>query len=74
MRALAIEVLPIFGEPSATVEPCQRALDDPALGQYDEALCLIGTLDDLRLQVRQDGLERGVELPSLIAGIGEQRL
>jgi hypothetical protein len=29
---LAIEVLPIFGKPSAAVEPRNGALDDPALG------------------------------------------
>src|SRR5438046_2111168 len=32
------------------------------------------TIDDLPTQARKDFLERGVELPSLIAGIGEQRL
>jgi hypothetical protein len=70
----AIEVLPIFGEPPATVEPSQRAFNDPALGQHDEALGLIGSLDDVRLQAGQDGLAGAVELAALIGGVGEQRL
>jgi hypothetical protein len=69
-----IEVLPVLGEPSAAVEPGERALDNPALGQYDKSLGLIGPLDDLRSQARQGCLERVVELPSLIGRVGEQRL
>src|SRR6266478_9982053 len=70
----AIEVLPILGESAAAVEPRQRALNNPALGQHHESLGLIRALDDLRSQVRQDFLERVVELPPLIAGVSEQCL
>src|SRR5262245_38003067 len=70
----AVEVLPILGESSAAVEPRKRALNNPALGQHDKSLGLIGSLDDLGLHARQDFLERGVELSSLIAGVGEQGL
>src|SRR5262245_44105408 len=61
-------------EPSAAVEPGERALDNPTLGQYDKSLGLIGPLDDLRSQATQGCLERVVELPSLIGRVGEQRL
>jgi hypothetical protein len=37
-QRFAIEVLPIFGEPSATVEPGEGTLDDPALGQHRKSL------------------------------------
>lgn len=30
----AIEVFPILGEPAAAIEPGDRVLDDPALGQH----------------------------------------
>ena len=36
----AIEVLPIFGEPSATVEPGEGTLDDPVLGQHRKSLLI----------------------------------
>ena len=36
--ALRLRYLPILGEPSAAIEPGDGALDDPALGQDDEAL------------------------------------
>jgi hypothetical protein len=32
-EALAVEVLPIFGEPSTAIEPGDGALDDPSFGQ-----------------------------------------
>ena len=67
----AVEVLPILGESSAAVEPRKRALNDPALGQHDKSLDLIGSLDDLGLHARQDFLERGWNCPSLMAGVGE---
>jgi hypothetical protein len=58
-------VLPILGESAAAVEPRQRPLNDPALGQHHESFGLIRALDDLRSQVRQDFFERVVELAPL---------
>ena len=37
----AVEVLPVLCQTTAAVEPGDGALDDPALGQHDEALDLI---------------------------------
>src|SRR5690349_2902125 len=41
---LAVEVLPILGQPAASAEPGKRALHDPSLGQDDKPLRLIGAL------------------------------
>jgi hypothetical protein len=43
---LAIEVLPILGEPATSVEPCDRSFDDPSFGQHDEGVQFVA-LDDL---------------------------
>ena len=43
---LAIVILPVPGEPSTSVEPCDRSFDDPSFGQHDEGLGFV-TLDDL---------------------------
>jgi hypothetical protein len=70
----AIEILPILGESAAAVEPRQRPLNDPALGQHHESLGLIRALDDLRSQVRQDFLSALWNWCPLITGVSEQRL
>ena len=36
----------MLGQPAAAVEPGDRTLADPALGQDDEARQAVGTLDD----------------------------
>lgn len=38
----------VLGEASATVEPAEGALDDPALGQHDEAFGGLRSVDDLQ--------------------------
>ena len=43
-------VLVVLGEPSAAPQPAERALDDPAPGQHDEAFHRVGSLDDLEWQ------------------------
>jgi hypothetical protein len=73
-EALAIEVLPIFGEPSTAVEPCNGTLHDPAFWQVNKSFGLVGAFNDLRLDAGQDVRQRLLELPPLVAGIGEQRL
>jgi hypothetical protein len=71
---LAIEALPIFGQPSAAIEPGDGAFDDPAFGHDLEADRVLGALDDFNLE-RGENLHHGVgELRSLIAAIGEQLL
>ena len=69
-----IEIFPIFGEPSAAVEPRNRALDDPAFGQNGEAFDLIGAPDDLSFEVGQDSCECLLEMRSLVASVGEELL
>ena len=52
---IVVAILPVLSEPTATVEPCDAALNDPALGFDHEALGLVAALDDLDQQVA-DGL------------------
>ena len=65
----AIEVLPIFGESAATVQPCDCALDDPSFWQDDEGVQLVA-LDDFDDPIATvGGGQCGAR--SLISGIGE---
>ena len=46
---------PVFlpvGQAPASSKPRERALDDPSLGQDDEALRVIGSLDDFDIHLR----------------------
>ena len=63
-------MLEVVGEPSISVEPCQRALDDPAAGQHFEALGGIGPLDDFDGPLA-DTVQGVLELVSGIAAISE---
>jgi hypothetical protein len=45
-ECLAIEILPILGEPATSVEPRDRSFDDPSFGQHDEGVEFVA-LDDL---------------------------
>ena len=58
---------------SLTWQHCTNG-HDPALGQHGKSFQLVGTPDDLGLQMGQDFCERALEFPTLIAGVGEQRL
>jgi hypothetical protein len=42
---LAIEILPIFGQAPASVEPGDGAFDDPSFGQYDEGMQFVALND-----------------------------
>ena len=66
------EVLEILGEPSAAIEPSDRALDDPALWQELEARA-IAALDDLELPIG-DGVEELFELGALIGAVADDLL
>jgi hypothetical protein len=71
---LAIEALPIFGQPSAAIEPGDGAFDDPGFGDDRETDRVLGALDDFNLE-RGEDFHHGIgELRSLIATIGEQLL
>ena len=72
-KRLSIAVLPIFGEPSAAIEPSKRALDNPAFGQDNKSFGPIRALDDPRSERANFG-QRGAEFRSLIAAVGEQLL
>jgi hypothetical protein len=59
----------VFGEAATTADPGERAFDDPALGENDEAM-QFGAFDDLEgpgAGPAQNGGQPG----SLVAGIGE---
>ena len=67
---LAIETFPILGEPSAAAEPGEGSFNDPAFGQDDEALGLIGALDDFDVHARQNVAKTVLEAGALISAIG----
>ena len=57
--------IPILGQSSASVEPGDRTLDNPALGQHDE-LMQLGSLDDLRVDPAAGGAQPGLEVGALV--------
>ena len=73
-QRLAIEVLPILGEPATTIEPGDGAFDDPAFGQDRKSAGPIGSLDDFNIEVWENFCERVGELRPLIAAVGEELL
>ena len=68
-----VAVLPVLGEPSATVEPGNGTLDDPALGFNDEAFGVIAALDDFDRQAAHRLGGAGPEERSGIGAVGKQR-
>ena len=66
------DALAAFGQSSTAAQPCDRPLDDPALGQGHEAFRLIAAFDDLGLYTRQNGGERVGKDRPLIRAVGEQ--
>ena len=67
-----VEIFPILGQPAATVQPCDRALDDPPYGQQHKALGVVRTFDDFNLNMREDFRQRVGELRALISGVGDE--
>src|ERR1700738_4596985 len=60
-QGLSVEALPILGQAAAAVEPRDGAFDDPSLGQDRKALCYIGALDDLDVDLAGGFCERRTE-------------
>lgn len=71
-KGCGVEVLPILGQSSTAVQPCDRPLDDPALGQGHEAFRLIAAFDNPGLYTRQNVGERDGKDRPLIRAVGEQ--
>ena len=69
---VSVEVFPVFGQSPAAVEPSDGALDDPAPGHDDEALGLIGSPDDLGLELGEDAGQGGLKDRPLVGAVGEQ--
>jgi hypothetical protein len=65
-------IFPVHGEPSATVEPGDGALDDPAPGFDDKAFDVVGAFDDFYHKVRHDGRDATVEDWAGIGTVREQ--
>lgn len=71
-QSFKIEVLPVLGQSSAAVEPCQGTLDHPSPGHDGEAFGDIGSFDDLRFEMWHD-LDQGlVKHRPLISAVGEK--
>lgn len=64
-------LLEVLGQSAVSVEPCQRAFDDPAAGQHLKALGCVGSLDDLDGPLA-DAAQGVLELVSGIASVGEE--
>jgi hypothetical protein len=73
-EGVAVEIFPISGETTATVEPGDRAFDDPTLGQLDESFGVIGSSDDFGFEMRQGFGERVRKNRALIGAVGKQLL
>jgi hypothetical protein len=65
-------ILPVPGEPTATIQPCDRALNDPALRFDDEAFDGVATFDDFDLQVWHDARDADLEDRTIIGAVCEQ--
>ena len=74
LRLRISQSLVILGKPSAPVEPSNGALDDPTAWQHYKSFSLIGALDDVSFELRQDSRERLLEFRPLIAAVGKQLL
>ncbi len=68
---VVVEVLPVLGEPAASIEPADGSLDEPALRLADEAFGAVATFDDLDLEMWQCVGDAVVENPPSIGTFGE---
>lgn len=63
---------PVPGQPSATIEPCDSALDNPSLRFDDEAFGVVAAFDNFDLQVRHDTGDAPLEDRAIISAVCEQ--
>ena len=69
-ESVSVQAFPVLGQSSASPEPGEGSLHDPAFGQDDKGPGLIGSLDDLDVQALEDGPQRILESGALISAIG----
>ena len=67
-----VEIFPIFGKPAATVEPRDRAFDNPAFRQDDKTFGLIAASDDFDLKLWQDFNQCSLENRAAVAAVGKK--
>src|ERR1035437_4885114 len=67
-----VEIFPILGQPATTVQPRDRALDDPSYWQQHKALGVVRTFDDFDRDMRKEFGQRARELRPLISGVGDE--
>src|ERR1700752_159789 len=65
-----IETFPVLGQPSASPEPSEGPLDEPAFWEHDEALGLIAALDDLDVHALENSPQCILEACALVSTIG----
>jgi len=70
-ESVTVEVLEIFGQSSAAVQPGKRPLHDPASWQDLEAFDAVGSFHDFDREPRQFLRQCVAELWPLIAAVGE---
>lgn len=66
------EVLIVLGEATIAAEPGESSLDDPSSRQHDEALGVVGSLDDFELQGGKLGDGFG-DLAGVVAAVGPDK-
>jgi hypothetical protein len=71
-QGVSRQVFEVLRQPAASSKPREGPLDDPSARDDFEALRLIGALNDLGDQERQNLLLRRPEFWSLIATVGEE--
>jgi len=67
-----VAVFPVLGEPTATIEPSDSALDNPALWFDNEAFGAVAAFDDFDLKVRHDTGDAALEDRANISAVCEQ--
>ena len=72
-KTAAVEIFPVLGETAAAIEPSNRALDDPTLGELHESFGAVGSFDDFGFEIGQDFGEAVGKNRTLIGAVGKQR-
>jgi hypothetical protein len=73
-QCIAVEVLKIFGEATATVEPGDCALNNPTFREDHKSFGLIRTFNNFCLEMGEDLRKIGLEERSLICAVSKQFL